>query len=560
MLTRRSGERFTANIWPGFVDAMTAILLILMFILSIFMIVQSVLRDTISSQKVELDEQQTELSQLGNNLETLKIELGILKDEKSYLQTLSSEQRAELVAREAELQEKINLLTKLRNDVKVAETKITDFKSQVASLIANRLELNENLKLEREKTSKEISSREAAELALAAARDTISQKISKEQMMAASNEALEQLVKKLKLENRSLENLTAEKETELSMVKEKMESISKDLTDAEKLRVMEQYAIRELQKDLMEKQEELALITLTMEEERKKALETLKLLAASKEAQRILKEQANKFEKKLEGNDNILTEKNLALREARLRLSVQEEKAKASMKEVANLTLQTNTLKERIKELTAILDATIQKDFSNDVEIKSLGAKLNAALAKVASEQKMRAQLEEKERKRLESETKKLREYRSVFFGRLKNILGDIEGIDVVGDRFVFSSEVLFDKGSADIGVAGKLQLDAISNVLKDISQKIPQDINWVLRVDGHTDKTPVSQNSIFKDNWELSQARSLSVVKYMINRHQINPKRLSAAGFGEYQPISFSETKDALAKNRRIEFKLTER
>ena len=560
MLTRRSGERFTANIWPGFVDAMTAILLILMFILSIFMIVQSVLRDTISSQKIELDEQQTELSQLGNNLETLKIELGILKDEKSYLQTLSSEQRAELIAREAELQEKINLLTKLRNDVKVAGTKITDFKSQVASLIAERLELNENLKLEREKTSKEISSREAAELALAAARDTISQKISKEQMMAASNEALEQLVKKLKLENRSLENLTAEKETELSMVKEKIESISKDLTDAEKLRVMEQYAIRELQKDLMEKQEELALITLTMEEERKKALETLKLLAASKEAQRILKEQANKFEKKLEGNDNILTEKNLALREARLRLSVQEEKAKASMKDVANLTLQTNTLKERIKELTAILDATIQKDFSNDVEIKSLGAKLNAALAKVASEQKMRAQLEEKERKRLESETKKLREYRSVFFGRLKNILGDIEGIDVVGDRFVFSSEVLFDKGSADIGVAGKLQLDAISNVLKDISQKIPQDINWVLRVDGHTDKTPVSQNSIFKDNWELSQARSLSVVKYMINRHQINPKRLSAAGFGEHQPISFSETKDALAKNRRIEFKLTER
>ena len=560
MLTRRSGERFTANIWPGFVDAMTAILLILMFILSIFMIVQSVLRDTISSQKIELDEQQTELSQLGNNLETLKIELGILKDEKSYLQTLSSEQRAELIAREAELQEKINLLTKLRNDVKVAETKITDFKSQVASLIAERLELNENLKLEREKTSKEISSREAAELALAAARDTISQKISKEQMMAASNEALEQLVKKLKLENRSLENLTAEKETELSMVKEKIESISKDLTDTEKLRVMEQYAIRELQKDLMEKQEELALITLTMEEERKKALETLKLLAASKEAQRILKEQADKFEKKLEGNDNILTEKNLALREARLRLSVQEEKAKASMKDVANLTLQTNTLKERIKELTAILDATIQKDFSNDVEIKSLGAKLNAALAKVASEQKIRAQLEEKERKRLESETKKLREYRSVFFGRLKNILGDIEGIDVVGDRFVFSSEVLFDRGSADIGVAGKLQLDAISNVLKDISQKIPQDINWVLRVDGHTDKTPVSQNSIFKDNWELSQARSLSVVKYMINRHQINPKRLSAAGFGEYQPISFSETKDALAKNRRIEFKLTER
>ena len=560
MLTRRSGERFTTNIWPGFVDAMTAILLILMFILSIFMIVQSVLRDTISSQKIELDEQQTELSQLGNNLEDLKNELGMLKTERSNLQTLSSEQRAQLTAQEAQLQEKINLLSKLRNDMKVAETKITDFKSQVASLIAKRLELNENIKLEREKTSKEISNREAAELALAAARDTISQKISKEQMMAASNEALEQLIKKLKLENQTLENLTEEKETELNLVKEKMEAINKDLTDAEKQRVLEQYAIRNLQENLMEKKEELALITLTIEEERKKALETLKLLAASREAQRILKEQADKFEKKLLGKDNIMKEKDLALREARLRLSVQEDKAKASMQEVANLTLQTNSLKERLKELTGILDATIEKDFSNNVEIKSLGAKLNAALAKVASEQKIRAELEEKERKRLENETKNLREYRSVFFGRLKKILGDIDGIDVVGDRFVFSSEVLFDRGSADIGLEGKLQLDTISNVLKDISQKIPEDINWVLRVDGHTDKTPVSQNSIFKDNWELSQARSLSVVKYMISNHEIDPKRMSAAGFGEHQPISFSDSKEDLAKNRRIEFKLTER
>ena len=560
MLTRRSGERFTTNIWPGFVDAMTAILLILMFILSIFMIVQSVLRDTISSQKIELDEQQTELSQLGNNLEDLRNQLGMLKAEKSNLQILSSEQKAKLTRQEAQLQEKINLLTKLRNDMTIAEAKITDFKSQVASLIAKRLELNENLKLEMEKTSREISNREAAEMALAAARDTISQKISKEKMMAASNDALEQLVKKLKFENKSLENLTEEKEIELSRVKDKMESINRDLTDAEKQRVLEQYAIRNLQESLMEKKEELALITLTIEEERKKALETLKLLAASREAQRILKERADKFEKKLSGNDNIMKEKDLALREARLRLSVQEEKAKASMQEVANLTLQTNSLKERLKELTGILDATIEKDFSNNVEIKSLGAKLNAALAKVASEQKIRAELEEKERKRLENETKNLREYRSVFFGRLKKILGDIEGIDVVGDRFVFSSEVLFDRGSADIGLEGKLQLDTISNVLKDISQKIPEDINWVLRVDGHTDKTPVSQNSIFKDNWELSQARSLSVVKYMITNHEIDPKRLSAAGFGEHQPITSSDLKEDLAKNRRIEFKLTER
>ena len=137
-------------------------------------------------------------------------------------------------------------------------------------MIAKRVELNENLKLEMEKTSREISNREAAELALVAARETISQKISKEKMMAASNEALELLVKKLKFENQSLESLMEEKEFELSRVKEKIEAINRDLTDAEKQRVLEQYAIRNLQESLMEKKEELALITLTIEEERKK--------------------------------------------------------------------------------------------------------------------------------------------------------------------------------------------------------------------------------------------------------------------------------------------------
>ena len=140
----------------------------------------------------------------------------------------------------------------------------------------------------------------------------------------ATNKALEQLVQKLKLENQSLQTVSEEKEIELSSIKEKLDSINKDLTDAEKQRVMEQYAIRNLQENLMEKKEELALITLTIEDERKKALETLKLLAASREAQRILKERAAEFEKKLSGSDNILREKDLALREARLRLSVQE--------------------------------------------------------------------------------------------------------------------------------------------------------------------------------------------------------------------------------------------
>ena len=567
MLTRRSGERFTANIWPGFVDAMTAILLILMFILSIFMIIQSILRDTISVQEIELGEQEVELSELGNDLKSLSDQLGLLRSEKTSLEASFSQQSNELKSREKELNQKISLLLELRKEMDIATKEIKDFELQVASLITKRLELSNQLKIEKDNLSSEVSKKEAAELALARARKQINKKIKEEKIMAATNEALELLIKKLKYENQiqlsEKKDILGKLETSeiaLSESRERLDKVSKDLTDAEKRRLLEQFAIKNLKESLANNKEELAILTLALEEERKNAMETLKLLAASREAKALLEKRSERLEKRLVDNETIMQTRDLALREARLRLSAEEEKAKASREEVARLTLQASNLSEKLDQLTSILDETIKKDYSNNVEIQALGAKLNAALAKVASEQRVRAQLEEKERKRLESEAKNLREYRSEFFGRLKKILGEVEGIDVVGDRFVFSSEVLFDKGSADLGFKGQEQLDQISRVLKDISLIIPEDINWILRVDGHTDITPVSDSSNFGDNWELSQARSLSVVRYMIKSQDIDPKRLSAAGFGEHQPISFSDSNEALAKNRRIEFKLTER
>ena len=567
MLTRRSGERFTANIWPGFVDAMTAILLILMFILSIFMIIQSILRDTISVQEIELSEQEVELSELGNDLKSLSDQLGLLRSEKTSLEASFSQQSNELKSREKELNQKISLLLELRKEMDIATKEIKDFELQVASLITKRLELSNQLKIEKDNLSSEVSKKEAAELALARARKQINKKIKEEKIMAATNEALELLIKKLKYENQiqlsEKKDILGKLETSeiaLSESRERLDKVSKDLTDAEKRRLLEQFAIKNLKESLANNKEELAILTLALEEERKNAMETLKLLAASREAKALLEKRSETLEKRLVDNATIMQTRDLALREARLRLSAEEEKTKASREEVARLTLQASDLSEKLDQLTSILDETIKKDYSNNVEIQALGAKLNAALAKVASEQRVRAQLEEKERKRLESEAKNLREYRSEFFGRLKKILGEVEGIDVVGDRFVFSSEVLFDKGSADLGFKGKEQLDQISRVLKDISLIIPEDINWILRVDGHTDITPVSESSNFGDNWELSQARSLSVVRYMIKSQDIDPKRLSAAGFGEHQPISFSDSNEALAKNRRIEFKLTER
>jgi chemotaxis protein MotB len=171
------------------------------------------------------------------------------------------------------------------------------------------------------------------------------------------------------------------------------------------------------------------------------------------------------------------------------------------------------------------------------VEISSLGSRLNAALA---------------------SKVQELSHYRSEFFGRLRKVLGDQPGIRIVGDRFVFQSEVLFDTGSAEIGEEGRLQLDQLGETLAEISLKIPSEINWILRVDGHTDSVPIA-TSRYPSNWELSSARAISVIKFLIN-NGIHPDRLAATGFGEFQPLDPDNDTIARRSNRRIEIKLTER
>jgi chemotaxis protein MotB len=152
-----------------------------------------------------------------------------------------------------------------------------------------------------------------------------------------------------------------------------------------------------------------------------------------------------------------------------------------------------------------------------------------------------------------------LNRYRSDFFGRLREILSDRQNIRIVGDRFVFQSEVLFPSGSADLNEAGKVEMAKLAQAIIELAKEIPPEINWVLRVDGHTDDVPLSGNGRYADNWELSSGRSTSVVKYLISQG-VPADRLVAAGFGQYQPIAEGDTPEARAQNRRIELKLTEK
>jgi chemotaxis protein MotB len=206
--------------------------------------------------------------------------------------------------------------------------------------------------------------------------------------------------------------------------------------------------------------------------------------------------------------------------------------------QVELLNQQISALRKQIGALEQALDVADTRDRESNTKIADLGRRLNVALAQRVQE---------------------LNRYRSDFFGRLREILSDRENIRIVGDRFVFQSEVLFPVGSDIINAAGQEELKKLAGALIELQKEIPPEINWVLRVDGHTDNTPLSGTGRFADNWELSSARATSVVKFLIE-NGVPANRLVAAGFGEYQPLDASNTPEARDKNRRIELKLTER
>jgi chemotaxis protein MotB len=254
------------------------------------------------------------------------------------------------------------------------------------------------------------------------------------------------------------------------------------------------------------------------------------------------------------------TQKEALLAAAQDILSQKDLQLAEQARNVALLNQQLAALRAQLAQLQGMLDASAAKDSANNVQISALGSQLNQALAQVAAEQRKRAELEAAEADRLQAENQDLAKYRSEFFGQLSTLLAGQPGVRVVGDRFVFSSEVLFQQGAADLATEGQAQIAQVVNTLKRVVPDIPPGLNWIIRVDGHTDDVPLSGTGDFHDNWELSQARALSVVRYMTDVLGFPPDRVAAAGFGQYQPVAAGETAEARALNRRIELKLTER
>ena len=251
-----------------------------------------------------------------------------------------------------------------------------------------------------------------------------------------------------------------------------------------------------------------------------------------------LSEQNNFNEANLAEKEKLLLIAEKALLKKAEELAAANNSSNEAKAEIDKLLINTNTLRQEIQKLNSLLAEKERESINDKIAIADLGKKLNSALA---------------------SRVQDLQKFRSEFFGQLREILENRSEVRVVGDRFIFQSEVIFATGQANVSAAGKEQLADIASALREIEKSIPENIPWILQIEGHTDSDPIANSSIFRDNWDLSTERALSVVRFL-RSEGISANRLAAAGYGEFQPIDSGNSAASKQRNRRIELKLTQR
>ena len=469
------------NTWPGFVDALATLLLVIMFLLVVFMLAHFFLTQAISGRDealLRLNNQVNELSQLlaMERRETEEMRISVTQLSAS-LQT-SNFERDQLAVR-------LHDVTARAEDAEAAL--------------------------------------QAANQVVEADRETITARLAEIERLRRDVDALQAVRDDLEIEVGGLALL-------IETADEEVDRLNADLTDAEAERDAREEALR------------LALLDLTSVRDRSAELEA----QLADEVERTLLAQTELADREVRLSElqdlyNLTTDnldfatQGLALAEEDLAL--ERNLSEQARSQVAILNQQILAMRQQLAQIQAALNAADERDVEQQVVIENLGARLNVALAQRVEE---------------------LSTYRSEFFGRLVELLGNRSDIRVVGDRFVFQSEVLFTVGQVELGEDGKIELTTLADALLEISANIPEEINWVLRVDGHTDTQPIN-TPLFPSNWELSTARAISVVKFLIEQG-VPEDRLAATGFGEFQPIDATPDEVGYRRNRRIEMKLTER
>lgn len=464
----------SAGSWPGFVDALSTLLLVFIFLLVVFVISQVVLSFAISGKDEALDRLNRQVAELSDLLD---LERQANAELRLNVAQLSSSLQSAVATRDdlaAQIEELSTRADDMERRALAAEAALEDASdTRIVDKETLELRLREIVSLRRDlaalKQVRDDMERQVTELAAAlqAARDELAAKGIELADLAAAREALQTNLADAVAQLTALRDRSQQLEAQLSSEAERTALKQKELDDRE-VRLAELTALLAQIEDKYDESEQLS---------------------ASRKAQ------------------------------------------------VAALTQQINALRDELKKLSALLEIAERENEGNQAQIADLGNRLNRALA---------------------TKVEELSRYRSEFFGRLRELLADKRNVQIVGDRFVFQSEVLFESGSADLGFEGRDQLRQLAGLLLDIAREIPTDINWVLRIDGHTDIRPIF-NERFPSNWELSAARAISVAKYLVSQG-VPATRLAPTGFAEFQPLDDRSDEIAYRRNRRIEMKLTTR
>jgi len=588
MSTRSLRNRLadTTNIWPGFVDVLATLLIVIIFVLMVFTVSQIYLSDAISGRDKALQDLRTQINELS------KILVIETKDKEEALSTLSETEK-KLEDTELNLQSEQLLSEQLQTDVAkkrseifVQEQNIIALSEQISSLlkelriVANALETYEGQEitlLETEGLGERINKALATRIdqlkilnqeldnanfklleSEKSLKSTIAELNEKNENLMAINESLgleeggiEEQLLAIKNKNEKLLSLNDELEKtniELSLRDEELQSqisqyqeLMNDLLEINDSLGLKDASLNEQLDAIRFKNEELARLNKDLIQKdstifnlRGKISELNNVLSLSEDKQ---KQQLDKLEL-LQNQIALLEQEKQTQKETSLEeIKNMEIQASKTLEQVEILSNQIDTLQKEIALLNSALEASESQALIKDLEIEVLGEKLNKALT---------------------SKVFELQKYRSEFFGKLQSILGDRKDIKIVGDRFIFESELLFDSASADLQLSGKEKLSEIGLTLKETTNDIPSDIDWIIMVEGHTDKKPI-QTTRYPSNWELSSARANTVLKLLLDLG-FPPNRLASAGYGEFYPISNGETESDLQQNRRIELKLTSR
>ncbi len=583
-------QRQTPDIWPGFVDALAALLVVIIFLVMIFTVAQFFLSDVLVGRERALDDlkrevttvsellslERTKASRAREDLEQQIADLGqqiaerdetiarLIASSKELIALLSIEKeryreaaadakttKQALEQTRSELKEEQDVSAEVRRQIEILSILLAEIRGDLArrtetvsQLTAKSEELTTALTAERERSGTaekvlDATARllEKARAELAAEKKASAEALEEIRSLTARAAALQQdladraeTIARSRASSRQLQALLAAERERSARAEAELEARARTIAQTRS----ELAKAREAGAQARTEIEVSTALTETLHQEIAEHRQAISILGIrSQELSDLLaaeEERADRAEKEAES-------KGRALERERVRLAEEREIGAAARKRAEAVAEQVAALRRELAMVNTALEASETREDARLAEIVDLEERLGRALISRVAE---------------------LARYRSEFFGKLREVLGNQEGIRIVGDRFVVQSEILFDSGSTDFSENALVQINGLANTLKDVSARIPDSVDWVLRIDGHTDRIPINTPA-FPSNWELSTGRAIAVVRQLIDRG-IPADRLFAAGFGSNHPIAKDNTVDAYRLNRRIELKLTQR